>query len=265
MVMNELKMKFPCGTTWFLIFTGLLLTGYLGGCASDKAYEKTQAQTKFQEGLQYLSINDREGMIASFREAVELDPKNERYHVHLGMAYFLVEDLENAKKEYRQTLEINKDFKEAYRQLGRLYMRTGDWDNAVKNFEEDLKRPGTIEPHQVYNWLALSYYNQGNFNQAELQWLKALELKDNAAIRLNLALAYKDQERFDQAMESLKKAVSLNPEFPQAHFEMSQLFILHKEMNQAVKHFKKVIRLAPRSEWARLSKKYLDLIQQPKN
>ena len=265
MVMDKLKMKFGCRTTWFLIFTGLLLAGYLGGCASGKAYEKTRAQTKFQEGLQYGSINDQEGMIASFREAVELEPENERYRVHLGMAYYLVEDLENAEQEYKQALEINKDSKEAFRQLGRLYMRTGDWDKAVKNFEEDLKRPGTIEPHRVYNWLALSYYNQENYDQAERQWLKALELKDNAAIRLNLALAYKDQERFDLAMESLKKAVFLNPEFPQAHYEMSQLFILNKEMNQAVSHFKKVIRLAPRSEWARLSKKYLDLIQQPKN
>ena len=138
-------------------------------------------------------------------------------------------------------------------------------NDAVKNFQEDLKRPGTLEPHRVYNWLALSYYSKGNYDHAERQWLKALELKDNAAIRLNLALAYKDQERFDQALESLKKAVVLNPEFPQAHYEMSQLFILNKEMDQAVRHFKKVIRLAPRSEWARLSKKYLDLIQQPKN
>lgn len=204
-------------------------------------------------------------MMASFLEAVELEPENERYRVHLGMAYYLAEDLENAEKQYQYALEINEDSKEAYRQLGRLYMRMGDWDNAVKNFEEDLKRPGTIEPHRVYNWLALSYFSQGNYDLAERQWLKALDLKDNAAIRLNLALAYKDQERFDQAMESLKKAVVLNPKFPQAHYEISQLFILNKEMNLAVSHFKKVIRLAPRSEWARLSKKYLDLIQQPKN
>jgi len=263
--MNELKKKFPCLTTCFLIFTSLLLAGYLGGCASNQVFETSQSQRKFQEGLGYGSINDEEMMIASFSEAVELEPKNIRYRVYLGRAYFLAGDLQKAEIEFQQALKINKDSKDAYRQLGRLYLRTGDWDKAIKNFEEDLKRPGTIKPHRVYNWLALSYYSQGNFDQAERQWLKALNLKDNAAIRLNLALAYKDQERFGLAMESLKKAVVLNPEFPQAHFEMSQLFILSKEMNQAVRHFKMVIHLAPRSEWARLSKKYLDLIQQSKN
>jgi tetratricopeptide (TPR) repeat protein len=263
--MNKLRLKFPCRTACLSIFSGLLLIGYLGGCTSDVAYNKSEAQTKFQEGLQHGSINDPKAMIASFQEAVELEPENEQYRIHLGRAHYIDGDLENAEKEFKQALKINKDSKIAYRQLGRLYLQTGDWQNAAQNFEADLERPGTVKPHRVYNWLALSYYNQGNFDQAERQWLKALDLKDNAAIRLNLALAYKDQERFDQAMDSLKKAVVLNPKFPQAHFEISQLFILNKEMNQAVRHFNKVIQLAPKSEWARLSKKYLDLIQHPKN
>jgi len=264
--MNKIKIKLRTTTLKLLIISGLLFVGYLGGCASDQANKVSQAQIKFQEGLEFGSINDREKMTARFQEAVEIEPENERYRVHLGMAYFLQGDTQNAEKEYKQALEINKNSRQAYRQLGRLYMQTGDWDNAVKNFEKDLKRPGTtVRPHQVYNWLALSYFSQGNYDQAEEQWLKALELKDNAAIRLNLALAYKDQERFDQATESLKKAVLLNPKFIQAHYELSQLFLLNKDMNQAVRHFKKVIRMAPKSEWGRLSKKYLDLIQQPKN
>jgi len=264
MVMNERRVKFYFLESWLILFAGILLAGALGGCASNKANEMSQAEMKFQEGVEFGSINDREGMTVKFREAVELEPENEQYRVYLGRAYFLGGDFENAEKEYQQALEINKNSKEAYRQLGRLYMQKGDWDNAVRTFEADLNKPATHKPHQVYNWLALSYYNQGNQEQAEIQWLKALELQDNAAIRLNLALAYKDQERFDRAMESLEKAVVLKPEFPQAHYEMSQLFILNKEMNQAVRHFKKVIRLAPKSEWARLSQKYLDLIQEPK-
>jgi Tfp pilus assembly protein PilF len=263
--MNKIKKKFPALTFKLFLGFGLLLAGYLGGCASDSAQKVSQAQTKIQEGLGHGSLNDLDKMTASFKEAVDLEPDNERYRVHLGMAYFLQGDMENAEKQYKHALKINKDSKEAYRQLGRLNMRKGDWDNAVANFEEDLKRPGTVRPHRVYNWLALSYFSQGNFDQAEEQWLKALELKDNAAIRLNLALAYKEQERFDQATESLKKAVALNPRFTQAHFELSQLFVLNKEMKQAVRHFKKVIRLEPRSEWGRLSKRYLDLIHQPKN
>lgn len=262
--MNSSKINSLNGTRWLSLFLGLLFLGYLAGCASDSGSDTSKAQVKFQEGLEKGSVNDPKGMVASFKEAVELNPQSELFRLHLGMAYFLTGDLVNAEKEFNQTLEINKESKDAYRQLGRLYMRTGEWDLAVKNFKEDLSRPGTPEPHRVYNWLALSYYNQGKFDDAEREWKKALELKDNAAIRLNLALAYKDQERFDQALQSLQKAVVLNPESPQAHYEISQLFILKKQMFQAIEHFKKVIQLAPRSEWARVSRKYLELIQQPR-
>ena len=243
------------------IMIGLLFLGYLPGCVSDPVQQSAE---KFQKGLEYASLNNKEEMISSFQEAVELDPKNESYRLHLGMAYFLNGNLVNAENEFKKTLELNKDSKDAYRQLGRLYMRKGEWELAVTNFQEDLKRPGTPQPQRVYNWLALSFYNQGNFDEAERYWEQAIDLKDNAAIRLNLALAYKDQARFDLALKSLQQAIVLQPKFPQAHFEMSQLYILEKKMDLAVEHFKTVIRQAPKSEWARLSRKYLKLIQQPK-
>ncbi|GJL78769.1 MAG: hypothetical protein NPINA01_17580 [Nitrospinaceae bacterium] len=261
--MSEPRVNSAYGKGWLLILINLLFLGYFGGCASDPASDRAKARAKFQEGLELGSIKDQKGMITRFQEAVELDPKDEQFRLHLGMAYFLTGDLINAEKEFKKTLEINKDSKDAFRQLGRLYMRKGEWNLAVMNFKEDLLRPPTPQPHRVYNWLALSYYNQKKYEDAEREWQKAIALKDNAAIRLNLALAYKDQERFDQALQSLKKAVLLNPEFPQAHYEISQLLILNKQMDQAVEHFKKVIRLAPKSEWARISRKYLDLIQQP--
>ncbi len=242
----------------------LILAGFLSGCASAEKGandEKALAQAKFQEGLEQGALNNRQEMIARFQEAVDLDPQNDRYRLHLGTAFFLAGDLERSEQELQHTLKINKNSKDAYRQLGRLYMQKEDWARAVKYFNEDLKRPGTPLPHRVYNWLALSYYNQGKFEDAERVWLKAIDLKDNAAIRLNLALAYKDREKFDEALVSLKRAVSLNPQFPQAHYELSQLLIRNKQMEEAIKHFQEVIRLAPGSEWSQLSKEYLELIR----
>ncbi|MFQ5450414.1 MAG: tetratricopeptide repeat protein [Nitrospinaceae bacterium] len=252
----------------FLIAALGLAGAVLQGCATEEksVIEKNSSpgQKKFQEGLEYGSINKRKEMIASFQEAVSLDPQNANYHLHLGTSYFLDGDLDKAEKELKKTLEINPDSKDAYRQIGRLYMQKGDWTQAAKNFKEDLKRPGTPLPHRVYNWLALSYYNLGKFPDAEREWLEAIKLKDNAAIRLNLALAYMDHEHFGKALDSLKIAVSLNPKFPQAHYEMAQLFIKDKKMDLAIEHLKQVIKLAPGSQWAQLSRKYLDLIEQIK-
>ena len=54
-------------------------------------------------------------------------------------------------------------------------------------------------------------------------WEKTLDIKDNAAIRLNLVLAYRDGSKFDLAKASLEKAVKLKPRFSKTNFELAQL------------------------------------------
>jgi len=124
-----------------------------------------------------------------------------------------------------------------------------------------LARPGTRRPQQVYNWVALCFYNLGKKNEAEIEWKKALEIKDNAGIRLNLALAYINQERFDRATEFLQRALSLRPRFSQAHFELAQLYLKEEKKDQALDHFQKVILYSPRGDLAKKSREYIQLVR----
>ena len=89
-----------------------------------------------------------------------------------------------------------------------------------------------------------------------------MDIKDNAAIRLNLALAYRDGSKFDLAKASLEKAVKLRPRFSQAHFELAQLYILEDQRKKAMEHFKNVILYSPSSKFAKQSKEYLKNINQ---
>ena len=54
-------------------------------------------------------------------------------------------------------------------------------------------------------------------------WEKTLDIKDNAAIRLNLVLAYREGSKFDLDKASLEKAVKLKPRFSKTIFELAQL------------------------------------------
>ncbi len=249
---------------WCVTVICLFALMFSTGCASTELKQddnKVLAEKKFREALQAGSLNQQDKMLVLLKEALELNPAEPNFHFFLGRAYFAKGDLGQAEQEFLESIRLNNNLKDSYQQLGLIYMQQGHWKKAVQYFREDLARPGTRQPQQIYNWMALCLYNLGKKNDAEIEWKKALEIKDNAGIRLNLALAYINQERFDQAKEFLQKALSLKPRFSQAHFELAQLYLKEEKKDQAVDHFQKVILYSPRGGLAKKSHEYINRIR----
>lgn len=252
---------------WGIVSSGVFLLLVMVGCASESVKQKDNAllaQKKFAEAIRFASLNSRPEMYASLNEAIRLDPSEPRYRWELGRAYFAEEKFDKAEKEFQQTIRLNENFSEAYKDLGRLYMRNGDLDRAVYQFKEALKKTGVAEPQQIRNWIALCYYGQDRFQDAEKEWQEALRIKENETILLNLALAYRDKEYFDKALEALTRAVQINPRFAAAHYQLAQLYLKNKNFDLASKHFELTMQLDPGGEQSKSSSEYLRLLKKTK-
>ncbi len=262
---NTIKMRFGLNSPFISAKPLLLalLIGLLTGCASTQeksADSQSLARDKFQEAIKFGSLGRNEDMIASLKEAVELAPEEPRYKLSLGRAYYLVHKFALSEKLLLEAIALDPNDGLVHRQLGRIYMDQQKWQLAIDEFQKTLKSSGVVSVHQVRNLVALCYYNMGKFNEAITEWSAAVAVRDNAAIRLNLALAYKDNANFSLAIDSLKKAIALKPKFPQAHFEIALLFLKEKNLSEAKKHFTNVIIMEPIGKRATSSREYLTAI-----
>ena len=261
--MSFLRAKTSIYKKWCGAVICFLTLVFSTGCATTELVpddNKVLAKKKFREALQAGSLNQQDKMMALLKEALELNPAEPNFHFFLGRAYYAQGALGRAEQEFLKSIKLNNNLKDSYQQLGLIYMQQGHWKKAIQYFREDLERPGTQQPLQVYNWVALCFYNLGKKNDAEIEWKKALEIKDDAGVRLNLALVYINQQRFDKAKDFLQKPISLKPRFTQAHFELAQLYLKEEKKDQAVDHFQKVILYTPRGDLAKKSHEYLKRI-----
>ena len=239
------------------VFILMLLIGVSACATNDAGNKKMLAQKKFEEAGKAGSMNLKDEKYQKLKEAIRLQPQEPMYRVALGNAYFQDLQLDKAERMYLSAIKVDPDFKGTYRQLGRLYMQKSDWDNAIFYLNKALNTPNVIDPMQLLNWVAYSHYRKGDLPKAEKSWQKALDIHDNDQIRLNLALIYKEAQRYDLARASLLKALELNPKLMGAHFALGEIYYRSNKLAQAKKHFSEVIQLEPLSEQAKVSQEIL--------
>jgi tetratricopeptide (TPR) repeat protein len=97
---------------------------------------KERAAELISEGVVLCKKGKREEGIASFREALQLDPGNEKIHYDMGIAYFELERYAEAIKCFTKAIEINKEFGDAYFNRAAAYRQIDEFEKAVVDSEK---------------------------------------------------------------------------------------------------------------------------------
>ncbi|MCF8721944.1 tetratricopeptide repeat protein [Nitrospina gracilis] len=245
-------------TGWFGVVALVFIIGLVGCASSITPREKLDARKRYNDAQKYNTLNMRDKYYQELFEIVKQVPDDPFYRVALGAAYFKDRKYAQAEKSFLRAVQLNSEYMQAYQYLGRLYMETEKWDRAIVYLNKSLEASKLLNPQQLYNWLAFSYYQNGQYNEAERTWQKALDIKDNDQIRVNLALAYKKAEQYELAYKSFLKAVELNPQSARAHFELGQLLFDEGDYLRARPYLQEAINLQPLSENARTAKAMLN-------
>jgi Tfp pilus assembly protein PilF len=168
----------------------------------------------------------------------------------------------DALEHYRKALELDPKYTEVHNAMGATYLEMGKWDEAIQEFNLVLKDDLYLTPFFVHNNIGFAYYKKGDLNNAVESYRKAIGMNPNFGLaHYNLGIAYRDGKKTSQAIAAFRQATSLAPSLLDGHFQLGKLYFETGKKAEAQKSFQEVVRLAPQSEAALMARQYLDVLK----
>ena len=227
---------------------------------------------------QYFSRQRQYGSAAeAYNKSITSDPGFARGHIELGTTYFQLENYPEAEKQYQQAMAIKEDscaacglgmvYRQekrndeaetilqkaiklnpsdtcAYNQLGRLYYDLEKYPLAADSFTTLVK----FAPTSVnYYFLASSLYESGRAKDSIEYYRRALKLDQyNAALCIDLATAYSQLARYQEAEAALELAVLAKPDSIKARSFLGVTYYLRGKVDAAMEQYHWVLGKDPK-------------------
>jgi protein O-mannosyl-transferase len=152
-------------------------------------------------------LGESERAIEALTKAVRLDPDFAEAHLNLGAELAKIGQPDEAARHYAEALRASPDFVEAHNNWGVLQSGRGETEEAIKHFEQALQlRPDYAEAHSN---LGIALFAADRTAAGLEQFEQAAQLKPDATAFANLARAYAQVGRSEDAITSAQKAADM--------------------------------------------------------
>lgn len=102
------------------------------------------------------------------------------------------------------------------------------------------------DDHRLWNILAASNQNLGNFTEAEQCYLRVIEIApDFVDAYNNLGTTYDNQARYDEAIVVFKKALAQRSDFAAAHNNLGNVYLKLQQTDDAINAYKLAVKHNP--------------------
>ncbi|HLD45636.1 MAG TPA: tetratricopeptide repeat protein, partial [bacterium] len=173
-----------------------------------------------------------------------------------------------AIKNFKKALQINPRYTEAMLNLSILHNDLGEYENAkklVNRSRKDAKaKKAEMDPFirsklaNKHAEIADRYKGVGLYNEAILEYKKALELESYADIRTKMAVCLRENGNTKGALEELKKAIKTNKAFADIHIQLGITYYSLGKKDEAKKVWKAAEKLFPSNKTIKMYLRFTD-------
>ena len=237
-----------------------LLATVLAGCVSD-AELKEKAMGHIRIGTAHIQAGQYTPALKELLEAEKLTPNDPTVHYYLGIAYERKGFVDDALKEFQKAIALKPDYSEAHNFLGTIYLARGNYDEAIASFNKALLNPLYETPSvPLYN-MGRAYKAKGDLKGAYASFSEAIRKEPSShlmfALELNLGVIDYQEASYPEAEKHLARSVQLASNLAETHYWLGMTQMQLRKRKEAAESFKKVIQLAPESDWAVKSRENL--------
>jgi tetratricopeptide (TPR) repeat protein len=184
--------------------------------------------------------------IASYTEAIELDPENPMLHNQLGVAFQKTGEHRKAVDQFQKALEIDPRLFVAYNNLGTSLVMLGEYDQAISLYQEGIKRHPDLTGLYFYTNLGIAFLYKNNLERAESAFLMETAINpEHLQAHLNLGNIYTVKGDYQKAVTEYSRVLALEPDSHSALINLAIVYLVMKKPGQAKKHLEHVLEVNP--------------------
>ncbi|WP_392532384.1 tetratricopeptide repeat protein [Nostoc sp. C117] len=200
----------------------------------------TQAQAWFYQGLQQAKTGDLLGAIASYDQAIELQPELSEYWFNRGLTLFHLERFDEAIAAYETAIEIKPDFYKAWYNRGGTLGELGYFEEAIASFDKAIE----IKPDYEEAWSSkgLALLKLGWLREAISSYDQALNLEPQDQenwYHRGIALAVGEQ--FEEAIISYDRSLQIDPEYHEVWIDRGVVLFNLGRWSEAIESWDKAL------------------------
>ncbi len=219
--------------------------------------KRASAESSYSQGLGFVSRDDYAKAVAFFEKAVQIDasyaeawyqvgyclgmlgrhkealeaskkaallrPRWSETYINIGASSYALKNYDEAADAYRQATKLNPYKAEIHYSLGLSLNKLGRTDEEILAY----KRAVALKPDyaNAFELLGIAYYKKRDYSQSLAAFEQLKIYKPDAKTYNYLGENYFELGKTEESLEAFNNAVSYNPEFDQARYNLGRAYL----------------------------------------